>query len=333
LVLAGWFAIFPEADWAYYLLSGLNLGVGLYFSFLLASLWLEDTKLAAAPFLLTLIPFYNFLGLKFDQNSILIPLWALTTWAFVLSFRRCHLGYATLAGGAAAAAVLTKYWSIFLVLALVIAALADPRRRIYFRSIAPWATALVGAVLIAPHLAWLMRENFPPLQWMTGDRRAVGSMAVRLWLPVSYLASTLAYTVLAVVLFLWRVHPPAAGWRDMVFPREPQRRMAVLIFWLPMLLPIVVATASQRTLLALWNMPSLGLLPVVLMSSPFVVASRIAAIRIAGFAVTFSLLALLVSPIVAAVKLVTGVENDASYVPAVVGSGRTRMEESNGPSA
>jgi hypothetical protein len=200
----------------------------------------------------------------------------------------------------------------------VIAALADPRRRIYFRSIAPWATALVGAVLIAPHLAWLMRENFPPLQWMTGDRRAVGSMAVRLWLPVSYLASTLAYTVLAVVLFLWRVHPPAAGWRDMVFPREPQRRMAVLIFWLPMLLPIVVATASQRTLLALWNMPSLGLLPVVLMSSPFVVASRIAAIRIAGFAVTFSLLALLVSPIVAAVKLVTGVENDASYVPAVV---------------
>ncbi len=172
LVLAGWFAIFPEADWAYYLLSGLNLGVGLYFSFLLAGLWLEHTKLAAAPFLLTSIPFYNFLGLKFDQNSILIPLWALTAWAFVLSFRRCHLGYATLAGGAAAAAVLTKYWSIFLVLALVIAALADPRRRIYSRSIAPWATALVGAVLIAPHLVWLVLENLPQLQWMRARRTA-----------------------------------------------------------------------------------------------------------------------------------------------------------------
>ena len=35
------------------------------------------------------------------------------------------------------------------------------------------------------------------------------------------------------------------------------------------------------------------------------------------FAVTFSLFALLASPIVAAVKLATGVENDASYVPAV----------------
>ena len=106
----------------------------------------------------------------------------MTTWAFVLSFRRCHLGYATLAGVAAAAAVLTKYWSIFLVLALVIAALADPRRRIYFRSIAPWATALVGAVLIAPHLVWLVRENFPPLQWMRA-RRAAGSMAAGLMSP------------------------------------------------------------------------------------------------------------------------------------------------------
>ena len=82
----------------------------------------------------------------------------------------------------------------------------------------------------------------------------------------------------------------------MIFPREPQRRMA---------------------LIALWNTPSMGLLPVVLMSSPLVVAGRIAAIRIAGFAVTFSLFALLASPIVAAVKLAMGVENDASYVPAV----------------
>jgi hypothetical protein len=54
----------------------------------------------------------------------------------------------------------------------VIAALADPRRRIYSRSIAPWATALVGAVLIAPHLVWLVRENLPPLQWMRARRTA-----------------------------------------------------------------------------------------------------------------------------------------------------------------
>jgi hypothetical protein len=36
----------------------------------------------------------------------------LTTWAFVQSFERRHVGYAALAG-AGAAAMLTKYWSAF----------------------------------------------------------------------------------------------------------------------------------------------------------------------------------------------------------------------------
>jgi hypothetical protein len=317
LVLAGWFAIFPLADWAYYLLSGLTLGIGLYFSFLLAGLWLDDKKLAVAPFLLTLIPFYNFLGLKFDQNSILIPLWALTTWAFVLSFRRRHLGYAALAAVAAASAVLTKYWSVFLVLALVIAALSDPRRRIYFRSVAPWVTLLVGSALIAPHLIWLVRENFPPLQWVT-VRRDAGSVAAALGLAVAYLAYTLAYVSSPLILFLWRVPASAAAWRDTILPREPQRRTAALVFWLPLLLPTVVAAATRTALISLWSTPSMGLLPVVLMSSPLVVVGRIAAVRIVGFAVSVSILALLVSPIVAAAKLVSGVENDASYVTAAV---------------
>src|ERR1700753_4218348 len=43
-ILAGWFAIFPQADWAYYLLAGFNLGLGLYLSFLLAGLWLDGEK-------------------------------------------------------------------------------------------------------------------------------------------------------------------------------------------------------------------------------------------------------------------------------------------------
>jgi len=105
----------------------------------------------------------------------------LTTWAFVLSFRRCHLGYATLAGVAAAAAVLTKYWSIFLVPA------RDCRaRRSAAQDLFPIHRTLGDgsrrAVLIAPHLVWLVRENFPPLQWMRA-RRAADSMAAGLMSP------------------------------------------------------------------------------------------------------------------------------------------------------
>ena len=317
VILAGWFAIFPLTDWAYYVLAGLNLGLGLYLSFLLAGLWLDGEKQVVVPFILALIPFYNFLGLKFDQNSILIPLWALTTWSFVLSFRSRQLGYAALAGAAAAAAMLTKYWSAFLLLAIVIAALCDRRRRDYFRSAAPWITVLVGAALLAPHVIWLVREHFPPVQWVA-VRRAAGSVNMSLLFSVRYLVGTLAYSSLALVIVLSLAQRSAGAWRDAIFPRDAERRMAALIFWLPILTPIAVAAITQTKLLAIWNTESMGLLPVVALSSGLVAVSRTAAARILGFATMVSILALLASPIVAAAKLYTGVENNAAYVPAAV---------------
>jgi hypothetical protein len=316
-ILAGWFSIFPLADWAYYLLAGLNLGVGLYLSFLVAGLWLDGEKRAVTPFLLALIPFYIFLGLKFDQNSILIPLWALTTWSFVLSFRRRHLGYAALAGAAAAAAMLTKYWSVFLLLAIVIAVLCDRRRWDYFRSAAPWVTVAVGAVLLAPHVVWLVRENFPPYQWVA-VRRATDNAFFSVLYGAQSLVGTLAYSSVALVIMLWLPRRVAGAWRDTILPGSADRRMAAMIFWLPILMPIVVAVLGRTKLLAIWNTESMGLMPVVLVSSALIALDRVAAARIAVFAATVSVLALLASPIVAAAKLHTGVENDASHVPAAV---------------
>lgn len=313
-ILAGWFAIFPQADWAYYLLAGTTLGLGLYLSFLLAGLWLDGAKRAVAPFLLALIPFYNFIGLKWDQNSILIPLWALTTWAFVRSFRERHLGFAALAGAAAAASVLTKYWSVFLLFAIVIAALSDRRRGAYLRSAAPWVTVLTGAVLIAPHVLWLIRNDFPPLQWV-GARRTAANLMDWLGSLSEYSFGTLGYAAVALVTFVVLVRPSLAALRDMLFPRDPARRMPLIIFWLPLLVPIAVSTVTRTNLLSLWNTESLALLPVVLLASPLITVSRAAASRIVGTAILVLMFALLSSPITAVTKLNGGVENDALYVP------------------
>src|SRR5436190_12399833 len=160
-VLWAWFKIFPLADWAYILLAVLTLSIGIFLVIELCAEWLAKEKLAAVPFLLATIPFYNFLGLKWDQNSVLIPLWALAMWAMLRAIATRHLGWAALAGLAAAAAMLTKYWSVFLLAALAFTALADRRRGEYFRSAAPWVTAAVFIVAIAPHAWWLIVEDFP----------------------------------------------------------------------------------------------------------------------------------------------------------------------------
>ena len=75
---------------------------------------------------------------------MLIPLWAATTLWFLRSFEARDPLSAALAGVAAAAAMLGKYWSIVLLGGLAIAALGDARRSAYFRSPAPWITAAAG---------------------------------------------------------------------------------------------------------------------------------------------------------------------------------------------
>ena len=54
----------------------------------------------------------------------------------------------------------------------------------------------------------------------------------------------------------------------MLWPATPERRLAVVAFWAPLLVPIAVALVAQFPLTSLWTMSAWSLLPVVLLSSP-----------------------------------------------------------------
>jgi len=310
-LLWAWFKLFPLSDWSYILLAVITLAGGIYLAVELAAEFVSGEKLAAVPFLLAAIPFYNFLGLKFDQNSALIPLWALAMWAMLRALDTRHPGWAALVGLAAAAAMLTKYWSVFLIAALSLAALVHPRRRAYFRSAAPWITAGLFSVALAPHVAWLIRENFPPLTWVA-TRRISAGFADTLRSLAEYLAGTVGYAAVALVLVLVLVRPTLAAIRDSWFPRD-ERRTAAALFWTPLLLPVVPALIKNISLLSLWSTPALNLMPVMMLASPKVIVRRVAVLRMASVMTAITLLIVLISPVIAFVILRTGVENNAAY--------------------
>jgi hypothetical protein len=302
--------LFPQADWAYIVLAVLTCAAAIYLSFELAGEWIDGTKRAAVPFLLAVIPFYNFLGLKFDQNSALMPLWALTILAFVRSLKSSHLGYAALAGIAAAAALLTKYWTVFLLLALAVSALTCRRRNAYFSSAAPWVTALVTATAVTPHALWLVREGFPTVSWVVTRVAYTLSEGVEAFFKYGF--GTVGYAGVAIGLVLVLVRPSPIGLRDGFVPRD-DRRTAAVIFWLPLVMPVVMAAILKISMIPLWSMPGLALIPVMLLGSPLVKVSRDAVIDMAATAATITIVAALVSPVVAAVILQQGTENYAQY--------------------
>lgn len=310
-----WFSGFPVTDWAFTLLALSTVTAGLYFAYRLAGEWLDGEKHAAVLFMLAVIPFYNFLGLKFDQNSALIPLWALAMWAMVRALETRSFGWAALCGAAAAAAMLTKYWSIFLLLALAFTVLADRRRNGYLLSPAPWVTSLVFAALVAPHAIWLVQNSFPPLEWVSTRRMATGMLD---WLQglSAFVFGTTGYAAAALIVYALAVRPSRSILHDTLLPSDPMRQRAAILFWTPLAAPVVVSAISSTGMLSLWNAPALNLLPVILLSSPKVTLSRTVLKQMAAFAIVVPLIALLAAPVVAALKL-RGTENHSNYAKLV----------------
>ena len=299
LVVRIWFEIFPIADWSYYLLSVLVATLALWIVWHLSADYFDAEKRVLGTALLTLVPFYNFLALTFNVNTILLPLWAASTLWFLRSFRTRSLIYAALAGIGAAAALYAKYWSIFLLLGLGLTAILHPERTTYFRSRAPWITGVIFVFALVPHINWLTEHDFAPFRYALGVHGDISLSAAALN-AIKYLVGCLLYVALPVVMTLAMAdaRPPVA---DMALPNELGRRLVALSFWIPFLTPVAIAMVAKFELVALWSMPAWTLLPVMLLSSPALVIKRRNARNILGFAITVPIVCVLVSPTVAIV--------------------------------
>jgi hypothetical protein len=306
-----WLLVFPLADWAFYLLAILNLVVGIYFIWLLSGLWLQGAKRAAIPFLLMLIPFFNVLGLNFNHNTILIPLWAITTYSFVRSYRERSIRWSVVTGVLAGVCVLAKYWSVLLLLGLSAAALADTDRLGYLKSWSPWIITTIFFSIILPHVIWLSANGFPTIIY--SHERSAYSTEHLFQGILGYLPLSTAYLSAPLLLFGFLIRPTKTAMLDIFFPREKERRFAAIAFWVPIFAALPLAGVLWVHLSALWVMPALALLGVVILSSPLIKMSMRSVTAIAAIAVTACLAALTASPVIALGKLYWGAQRDAAY--------------------
>jgi len=306
-----WFDVMPAETWAYYLFAIVMPTITLWIAWHVTGRYLSPEKRLYGIALLTLVPFYNFHALKFNVNTVLIPFWAATTWWFLRSLENRSAGWAALAGVGAAAAMLGKYWSIFLLAGLVVAALCDSRRREYFRSPAPWLTIATGAVLIAPHVYWVATHDFEPIRYAFGAHPATRTLAA--FYTLYFFGGILAYIGGPLLLNLAAIRPSMAAVGDSIWPPPGGRRTISIALGAPILLAALGSILLKIRIGALWTMSGMTLLPVVLLSSPLVTVPREAAIRVLALALLYPIVVTAVSPGIALVTHRTGVPNYASH--------------------
>ncbi|MBV9969989.1 MAG: glycosyltransferase family 39 protein [Xanthobacteraceae bacterium] len=320
-----WFGVFPLQEWAFYLLSMAAATLALWVAWLLAGRYLPGDKRAAGLALMTLVPFFNFLAIKYNANAAMTPTWALTTWFFLRSFESRSAAWAALAGLAAAAAMLTKYWAVILLIGLGIASLADPRRARYFRSAAPYVTIAVGAAALAPHLWWLYGHGFAAFGYALESHPATLFEALRS--GVVYVVSAAGYVAIPVLMAFAVARPSRGAIADTLWPADSSRRTVVVAFALPLLLPTLAAVFAREEVIPIWTISTMTLLPVVLLSSPLVRLPRTGTIRILAIAIALPIVCLLASPIVALVIHFRGIENHGTHYRLVAQQVEKRWHE------
>jgi 4-amino-4-deoxy-L-arabinose transferase-like glycosyltransferase len=307
-----WFSVFPLTDWFYYLLAMVMPTIALWFVWRLSADYLEIEKRVVGVALLMLIPFYNFHALKFNANSLLLPTWAGTTLSFLRSYRNRSAPYGALAGAGAGLCMLAKYWSVFLLAGLIVAASADPRRRAYFRSAAPWITVVVGLVVLGPHLVWLYRHDFVSFSYAT-TRHVAESFTGAVGKVLVYLGGSAAFVAVPVILALAAAHPRRAAIVKMIWPSDREGRLVAVAFWLPLLLPGAAALASGALLTPLWSMPAWTLLPVLLLSPPEVKIPPAGMRNMLAASIAVPLIMLIAAPVIAVAIHRAGITPPAAH--------------------
>ena len=118
-VVGAWFTLWPRADWAYFLLSATNAALGLAAVWAMVGVIETGRRRLLAVAALVLTPMYGMLALKFNANAVLLSLWPWAVWAFLAALKSPTVLRGAVLGLLLAAAMLSKYVSVVLVLAML----------------------------------------------------------------------------------------------------------------------------------------------------------------------------------------------------------------------
>lgn len=312
LMARGWFTVFPAADWSFHLLAMTNAAVGLFFTDLIARRYLDRDRRIFVLLFLLMMPFYQFHGQRFASNQTLLSTWPIAVYCFLRSFERRGTIWPLAAGVAAAAAMMGKYFSIYLIAAFPVAVLLHSERLRYLRSPAPWISTAAGFLTLSPHLWWLQANGPQTFNYAFSVHGHIG-VGRALAKSGSYLLGLVGYTALPCAVWWLVVRPGREAIRDAFMPTDPERRMLVALFAVPLILPAIMAPILKTSVTPLWTMQAWFLLPILLLMPASVRLPHRAVITTAIGVAAATIVIILAAPVIAWTYHANGIGQSREY--------------------
>ncbi len=205
--------------------------------------------------------YLSYTAAKFNHDVIQLPFWALAGYALHRSLRGGHLGHWALLGAAIGISLWAKYFVVILAVPVALFILFDRDARKSLATPGPYIAAAVALIVMAPHLVWLVRNDFLPFGY--AEHRAVLSRGWfdHLWHPAQFAIGQLAFLIpsllIAAPLFVSRFLPRRAASETPIASLADafDRRIVTLLAFGPVAAVLALAAITGRGTIAMWGYP------------------------------------------------------------------------------
>ena len=244
-------------DWSYYLLAQIAVCVALAVIYLAARPLVGGAGALVAVLIVDGLHYLNYTSAKFNHDVVQLPFWALAGYALHRALRKGQIVDWLLLGIAVGMSLWAKYFVVVLVAPMVVFALIDRDARKCLTTPGPYLAAAAALVIMAPHLIWLVRNDFLPFAY--AEHRAVLSRGWydHLWHPFQFAVSQLFFLIPSLIIAAPLFVPKRKADEARVAPSADafDRRIVAWLAFGPIVTVLVMSLVSGRGTVAMWGYP------------------------------------------------------------------------------
>ena len=243
-------------DFAYYLLAQIAVAAGFFFVFLTARALVGPIGALVSVLIVDGLHYLNYTSAKFNHDVIQLPFWAMAGYAFHRALRGRQNADWLLLGLAVGISLWAKYFVAVLAIPLALFVLFDREARKTLATPGPYIAIATALITMAPHLVWLVRNDFLPFAY--AEHRAVLSRGWydHLWHPLQFAIGQLFFLIPALLIAAPLVYPRAqTAAPPAVSGDDYDRRIITLLAFGPVATVLAMSATSGRGTIAMWGYP------------------------------------------------------------------------------
>ena len=238
------------ADFAYYLLAQLCVLAAFALVWATALPLVGPAGALASILIVDGLHYFNFTAPKFNHDVMQLPFWALAGFSFHAALRHGRLLHWAGLGLALGLALWAKYFVVVLAVPLALFLLIDPDARQALKTPGPYFAAIIAALIAAPHLWWLIGNDFLPFNYAS-DRAAQSREVFDYILHPLFFAGAQFFWFFPSLLIAL---PLLRARRDGT-PSSFERRVISLLTFGPAAFLLAMSMLSGRALITMWGYP------------------------------------------------------------------------------